>query len=319
MLAVGEWSDWLPVDFDLRVPLQSVRGMGRFYLKQMKPYVELYVSPINLDPMSPAMPVSEPDDYAAELATATGRYYTQGMPEDTKGLRTGVLTRDEFLAQARLAGDENRVQYRYVLDRFTNGLLFYYFGNVDQIAHMMWRARDPGHPAYDPAIEPRYADVIEELYVGLDRIVGETLEAIGTDGTLVVLSDHGFTSWRRSFHLNTWLKQEGFLTLANPAREDDPGFFGNVDWSRTRAYGIGLNGLYINVQGREMSGRGRARRSGAGDGRDRRKAPPDDRSGDGPACDHQGLSARAGLHRRGILRPRARSRHRLRQRHARIR
>ncbi len=88
VLAVGEWSDWLPVDFDLRVPFQSVRGMGRFYLKQMKPYVEVYVSPINFDPMSPAMPVSEPEDYAAELATATGRFYTQGMPEDTKGLRT---------------------------------------------------------------------------------------------------------------------------------------------------------------------------------------------------------------------------------------
>jgi predicted AlkP superfamily phosphohydrolase/phosphomutase len=254
VLAVGEWSDWVPVDFDLRVPLQSVRGMSRFYLKQMKPYVEVYVSPINLDPLEPAMPVSGPGDYAAELATATGRFYTQGMPEDTKGLRTGVLTRDEFLAQARLAGDENRMQYRYVLDRFKDGLLFYYFGNVDQIAHMMWRARDPGHPAHDPAIDPKYADVIEARYVGLDRIVGDTLDAIGTDGTLVVLSDHGFTSWRRSFHLNTWLKQEGFLTLANPAREDDPGFFGNVDWSRTRAYGIGLNGLYVNVQGREMSG-----------------------------------------------------------------
>jgi predicted AlkP superfamily phosphohydrolase/phosphomutase len=254
VLAVGEWTDWLPVDFSLGVPLQSVRGMTRFYLKQITPYVEVYVSPINLDPLSPALPVSEPDDYAAELATATGRFYTQGMPEDTKGLRQGVLTRDEFLAQARLAGDENRVQYRYVLDRFRDGLLFYYFGNVDQIAHMMWRAKDPGHPAHDPAIDPKYADVIEELYVGLDRIVGETLDALGPDGTLVVLSDHGFTSWRRSFHLNTWLKQEGFLTLTNPAREDDPGFFGNVNWSRTQAYGIGLNGLYINVQGREMAG-----------------------------------------------------------------
>ncbi len=254
VLAVGEWSDWLPVDFDLRVPLQSVRGMARFYLKQVKPYVEMYVSPINFDPMSPAMPVSEPAEYAAELAQATGRFYTQGMPEDTKGLRQGVLTRDEFLSQARLAGEENRIQYRYVLDRFGDGLLFYYFGNVDQIAHMMWRARDPGHPAHDPSVDPKYAEVIDELYVGLDRIVGDTLDAIGADGTLIVLSDHGFTSWRRSFHLNTWLKKQGFLALANPSREDDPGFFGNVDWARTRAYGIGLNGLYVNVQGREMSG-----------------------------------------------------------------
>ena len=254
ILAVGEWSDWVPVDFDLRVPMQSVRGMSRFYLKRIIPDIEVYVTPINLDPLAPAMPVSAPDDYAAELAAATGRFYTQGMPEDTKGLREGVFTRDEFLAQARLAGEENRRQYRYVLDGFTGGLLFYYFGNVDQIAHMMWRARDAGHPAYDAAADANYREVVDELYVGLDRIVGQTLDSLGAEDTLIVLSDHGFTSWRRSFHLNTWLKKEGFLTLANPSREDDPGFFGNVDWSRTRAYGIGLNGLYINLQGREVNG-----------------------------------------------------------------
>ena len=73
------------------------------------------------------------------------------MPEDTKALKTGVLTEAEFLAQARIAGEENLRQYRYVLDQFTGGLLFYYFGNVDQVSHMMWRARDPGHPAYNAA------------------------------------------------------------------------------------------------------------------------------------------------------------------------
>ncbi|MEX2271255.1 MAG: alkaline phosphatase family protein [Vicinamibacterales bacterium] len=254
VLAMGEWTDWLPIDFDLRLPFQTLRGMARFYLKQITPHVELYVSPINLDPMAPALPLSTPADFAEQLAAATGRFYTQGMPEDTQALKQGVLSRDEFLAQARLAGDENRVQYTHVLDHFTGGLLFYYFGNVDQVAHMMFRARDPGHPAYDAATDPDYAAVIDALYVGLDAIVGETLDAIGADDTLVVLSDHGFASWRRTFHLNSWLREEGFLTLANPAREDDPGFFGNVDWSRTRAYGVGLNGLYINVRGREMAG-----------------------------------------------------------------
>jgi predicted AlkP superfamily phosphohydrolase/phosphomutase len=254
LLKVGEWSDWVPVDFDLRVPTQSVRGICRFYLRRISPDVEVYVTPINLDPEAPALPVSVPDSYAAELAAATGRFYTQGMPEDTKSLREGVFTREEFLTQARMAGDENRRQYGYTLNRFTSGLLFYYFGNVDQIAHMMFRARDASHPARDPKIDPQYAGVIDELYVGLDRIVGETLAALGADDTLIVLSDHGFTSWRRAFHLNGWLREQGYLTVANPAVDSDPGFLLNVDWTRTRAYGLGLNGLYLNVQGREMSG-----------------------------------------------------------------
>jgi predicted AlkP superfamily phosphohydrolase/phosphomutase len=253
LLAVGEWSDWLPVSFPL-APTQSLAGEVRFYLKGLDPFFELYASPVNIDPMEPAMPVSHPDSYAAELAEATGRFYTQGMPEDTKGLKTGVLSDREFLAQARLAADENRRQYRYVLDRFDDGLLFYYFGNVDQVSHMMWRARDPKHPAYNAVTDSPNASVVDELYRGLDAIVSDTLATLGPDDLLVVMSDHGFTSWRRAFHLNSWLRDNGYLRLIDPARRDDPGFFGNVDWARTRAYAVGLNGLYVNVKGRERDG-----------------------------------------------------------------
>ena len=253
LLRVGEWSDWVPVEFEL-IPTQGVRAECRFYLKQLDPYFELYMSPPNIDPLSPALPISTPEEYAADLARATGRFYSQGMPEDTKSLKTGVLNADEFLEQARLAEDENRRQYRYVLERFTDGFLFYYFGNVDQVSHMMWRPMDPGHPGYDAEKDARYAHVVEDLYVGLDAIVGETLERLGNDDLLVVMSDHGFTSWRRAFHLNSWLRDNGYLVPLRPDWKGDPGYFANVDWSKTRAYGLGLNGLYVNLAGREKAG-----------------------------------------------------------------
>ena len=253
LLRVGEWSDWVPIEFEL-VPTQGIQAECRFYLKGLEPYFELYASPANIDPMSPALPISTPEDYAAELARATGRYYSQGMPEDTKSLKTGVLTAAEFLEQGRIAGDENRAQYKYVLDRFQDGFLFYYFGNVDQIAHMMWRPMDPQHPAYKADRDAQFAHVVEDLYAGLDAIVGDTLKQLGANDLLVVMSDHGFTSWRRSFHLNSWLRDNGYLALIDPLRRDDPGFFANVDWKRTRAYGMGLNGLYVNLEGRETSG-----------------------------------------------------------------
>jgi predicted AlkP superfamily phosphohydrolase/phosphomutase len=253
LLAVGEWSDWVPVSFPL-APTQHLKGEVRFLLKSLDPFFELYASPINIDPLGPAMPVSHPADYAADLAQATGRFYTQGMPEDTNALKTGVLTEGEFLKQAELAGEEIRRQYRHVLNRFTGGLLFYYFGNLDQVSHMMWRPRDPDHPAYDAATDAPYAGVVEELYQGFDAIVTDTLATLGPDDVLVVMSDHGFTSWRRAFHLNSWLRDAGYLVLADPDRLEDPGLFGNVDWSRTRAYAFGLNGLYLNVKGRERDG-----------------------------------------------------------------
>jgi predicted AlkP superfamily phosphohydrolase/phosphomutase len=253
VLEEGEWSDWVPLSFKL-IPTQTLRGMVRFYLREVRPTFQLYVTPVNMDPLHPAMPISTPPSFAAELAKATGRYYTQGMPEDTKALSEGILTRAEFLEQAKIAGDEILDQYHYVLDQFEEGLLFYYVGTVDLVCHMTWRSMDPDHPAYDAEKDAPFADVIPSWYERLDGVIGYTLERIDDETTLIVMSDHGFTTWRRSFHLNSWLAENGYLALRNPDIRDDPGFLLNVDWERTVAYGLGLNGLYLNLQGRERDG-----------------------------------------------------------------
>lgn len=266
VLQVGEWSDWLEVEFEM-MPTQHLRGICRMYLRALEPEFELYVSPIDHDPMAPAAPISTPPDFAAELAEAVDRFYTEGMPEDTKTLTDGVFTPDEFLAQAKIAGDEVAEQYGYVLDQYLEqpgGLLFYYFGNVDQIGHVRWRSRDPEHPVYDPELDAAHADLIPTLYEGLDAIVGQTLDrleaeaGLGDGGAdeplLIVMSDHGFASWRRAFHLNAWLLEKGYLAARSEDSYGDGGFLLNVDWERTRAYGIGFSGLYVNLRGRERDG-----------------------------------------------------------------
>jgi predicted AlkP superfamily phosphohydrolase/phosphomutase len=255
LLRVGEWSDWVPVDFAL-APSQRLRAAVRFYLKSLDPSFALYVSPLNLDPISPALPISSPSSYARDLARATGRFYTQGMPEDTKSLKGGVLTPAEFLQQARLASGENERQFRYVLDRFDDGFLFYYFGHVDQVSHMMWRAMDPGHPAYNAATDAPFRTVIPDLYAGLDAVVGRVLDRMRRDDLLIVMSDHGFASWRRTFNLNAWLRDNGYLSVRDESagEPDAASMLSHIDWRRTRAYGLGLNGLYVNLRGREAYG-----------------------------------------------------------------
>lgn len=253
LLQEGEWSDWVPVSFDL-VPTQTLPVQARFYLKQVRPHLTLYVSPLNFDPLAPALPISTPDSYAAELARATGRYYTQGMPENTGALAAGVFSPDEFLAQAKIAGQEVLDQFPYVLRRFDRGLLFYYEGNTDLVSHMMWRPLDPGHPAYDPVKDPPYADAVPSAYEEADKLVTYALDHMGEDTLLIAMSDHGFTSWRRTFHLNAWLHQNGYLAVKDESLPAGRELLTNVDWTRTRAYGFGLNSLYVNLQGREKDG-----------------------------------------------------------------
>ena len=259
LLTVGEWTDWVPVSLDLGlcgrlVMNPAIPAMARFYLKSVRPEFELYVSPLNLDPMQPVMPISTPADYAARLAAATGRFYTQGMPEDTKAVEGGVLDRAVFMDLVHHTLGELVTQYRQVLADWRGGLLFYYFGSVDQASHVMWDTLDPGHPRYDPEESPRFADAIPGLYGALDEVVGYTLDHLPPDTTVIVMSDHGFTSWRRVFHLNTWLLDHGYLAVHDRERASTVKSFNGVDWSRTRAYGLGINALYLNVRGREKDG-----------------------------------------------------------------
>jgi len=258
VLEAGEWSAWVPVEFEFKVgvlPMHTLQAQARFYLRSVRPELEFYVSPINYDPYSPEVPMSHPESFATDLARLYGdRYYTQGMPEETNALRERVITQGEFLAQAALVEQELVEQYELLLDEFQDGLFFYYFGNTDLVSHMMWHTLDPEHPAYDAERDARFAEVIPDLYRMADRVVGYTLEHKGDDTTLVVMSDHGFASWRRSFSVNTWLEKNGYLKLRGPYLENDPGMYVNVDWSGTRAYGLGINGLYVNERGRERNG-----------------------------------------------------------------
>jgi predicted AlkP superfamily phosphohydrolase/phosphomutase len=253
ILSEGEWSDWVPVSFKM-MPLVSVSGIVRFYLKSARPEFELYMSPVQIDPMSPAMPISTPSDYSAELARAIGRYYTQGIAEETWALNEGRLNEKEYLEQSEFVLEQTRKMLDYELDRFKWGLFFCYFSTTDCLQHMFWRATDPQHPLYDPEIAAQYGGTIEYYYARMDSILGHAVERMGADATVIVLSDHGFTSFRRNFHLNTWLYENGYIALRDDFRGTSDEFFENVDWSGTKAYALGINGLYINQIGREKEG-----------------------------------------------------------------
>jgi predicted AlkP superfamily phosphohydrolase/phosphomutase len=263
LLNAGEWSDWVPLRLETGFPGSALLGalglptslpaMVRFHLEQVHPELELYVTPLNIDPLDPVNPISAPRDFAARLAEACGRFYTTGIPEDTAALRAGALDEDRFLRQVRDLLAERAAQYRQALRHFDEGFLFFYFGHVDQLSHVFWRDRDPDHPGRRPGESQRYGTVIEDAYVQMDGLVGEALGILEGDDTLIVMSDHGFGSFRRAFNLNSWLVERGFMTLPEQARGASA-YLEGVDWPRTRAYALGLNALYVNLAGREAQG-----------------------------------------------------------------
>ncbi len=254
LLKQGEWSDWVPLRFAYIPHLVSAAGMVRFFVKNVHPKLQVYCSPINVDPLEPALPIASPAGFSEEMAQAVGRFYTQGLPADTKALSLKVLEDEEFFSQAKLVLEESMRAMEYGLKRFEEGVFFFYFSSIDQCSHMLMRAMDVHHPLYDPHASPEIKGAIRYLYQRMDEALGVAQRFVDNRTVLIALSDHGFSKFYREFQLSTWLVEQGFMTLTDPARMEDSQFFDYVDWGKTKAYPIGFNGLYLNLRGRDKNG-----------------------------------------------------------------
>jgi predicted AlkP superfamily phosphohydrolase/phosphomutase len=241
----GEYSPWIRLAFRA-LPGVTVHGIARFLVTDTEPEFSLYVTPIQIDPEAPALPISHPSYYAVYLAKLLGSYATAGMAEDTWALNEGVIDEAAFLEQAYLTLAEREAMFENALARTSHGVVACVVDTSDRVQHMFFRHMDKEGNAWQNG-------VIRDMYERMDRLAGKAMAAVDESSILFVLSDHGFCHFRRGVNLNSWLLQNGYLALADGATQGGR-YFEGVDWSRTRAYCLGLSGLYLNLQGREPTG-----------------------------------------------------------------
>ena len=259
ILQQGEWSGWQQLRFKIAMPRflpdDEITGICRFYLQQVHPEFRLYISPINIDPSAPGgQRISEPPDFVTQVSDDIGLFATTGFQEDHKALSNRVFTEDEYLDQANYVLAERMKLFDYAVNNYDDGLLFFYFSSTDLQAHMFFWDSNEKHPARSADDAVKYHGVVEDLYARMDAVVGDIVKRYGEKATIMVMSDHGFCTFRRQFNLNTWLRENGYMGPSScgglfPGPRDVP-----VDWKVTRAFGMGLNGLYINQCGREREG-----------------------------------------------------------------
>jgi len=251
-LKVGDYSEWIPVKFKAVVGF-SAHGICRFYLKEVAPEVEVYVTPVNIDPGRPDLPISHPVTYSIYLAKLFGPYATLGLAEDTWALNEKVLDDRAFLAQCYANHDDRERMLFDALEKTQQGLCACVFDTTDRVQHMFWRYLEDDHPAAREVPCDQRPPVIQDLYARMDELIGRVMKQIDDHTMLMIVSDHGFKSFARCVNLNAWLHQNGYLALM-PGKTESGDWFDDVDWSRTRAYTMGLNGLYLNLKGREREG-----------------------------------------------------------------
>ncbi len=244
-------SRWVKLEF--KAGLVTVAGIAQWVLEDTAP-LKLYLSPINIDPEKPSMPVSHPKIFSVYLAKLLGSFATLGMAEDTWSLNERVLSEGNFVDQVYRTQEERERIFFNTLGKVREGLIVQVFETTDRIQHMFWRyLPDSGSPAERPSREPRVTASILESYRAMDAFLEKLFARMRPDDLLMIVSDHGFSAFNRGFHLNSWLHREGYLVLKDGKKESGK-WYADVDWSRSRAYGQGLNGIFLNVKGRESQG-----------------------------------------------------------------
>ena len=247
ILNVGEWRRWEEIHF-LKTPFgPSMAVMARFLLHNVRPDVEIYMTPLNFIPTNSPVPVSEPPEFAAEIGEAIGPYHTQGFAEAFNARKQLMMTDEEYRIQSHEILEESVEMMDYALDRFEDGVLFFYYSSTDLQAHIFWWDSDEKHPVRTSEDAKKYMQVVESVYERMDAALGKCRRKLGDDVTFIVMSDHGFCNFKRCVGLNTWLQKEGYLSAKRNLIAD-------ADWAKTRAYGLGLNGLYLNLEDREKMG-----------------------------------------------------------------
>jgi predicted AlkP superfamily phosphohydrolase/phosphomutase len=251
LLKEGQWSRWIELDFELSKPGfdKHISGICRFYLQEFSPNFRLYVTPINSDPSDSYLKVTEPPEFIEQVSDELGLFYTTGFQEDHKALTNKVFTDAEFVLQAGMVLEERLNLLNYALENYDDGLLFFYFSSTDLQAHMFWWDSPDAHPARSAAEAKECFAHLEKIYEKMDDVVGDILKRYDSQATIIVLSDHGFANFKRQFDLNAWLKENGYIQPV-----DCRSLLVDVIWSGTRAYGLGMNGLYLNLKGRERDG-----------------------------------------------------------------
>ncbi len=259
-LKLLEWSDWIILDFKIN-PILHLKGMCRFYFVSLHPRFGLYMSPLHFHPSNERLRFSFPKDWAAILANKFGLFKTMGWAIDTWTITANLVGEDHFLQDMYFTANQYEKMMIELIKEGNYDLYVHIFEFTDRVQHIMWRFYDEGHPLYNKEKAEKYGKSIEEAYIKIDKIIGEAISVLPPKTLLMVMSDHGFASFRRGINYNTWFVKNGFMTLKgqNEVKTLDDlfgegDFFQNVDWSQTKAYAIGLGAIYINLKGREPEG-----------------------------------------------------------------
>jgi predicted AlkP superfamily phosphohydrolase/phosphomutase len=231
----NKWTDWITLSFSAGF-MRKIQGTFKAFVQETNPF-EMFVTSLQIDPENPSLDISNPKEYSKTIVEEIKqKYYTLGIAEETDGLNDGIISPETFLAQAKEIDAEKEKIFWNEFEKFEEGIFAFVFDSSDRIQHMFWQSDKK---------------IIEDYLIEKDKLIGKVLKKIDDKTQLIILSDHGFTEYDYSINVNKFLEQEGYLKTKSEKTKYP---FENIDWSKTKAYSVGFNSIYLNLEGRESQG-----------------------------------------------------------------
>jgi predicted AlkP superfamily phosphohydrolase/phosphomutase len=234
VLAFGKWSPIFEVNFKMGF-LVNIRAITQAIVTNTNGKISIYFLPLQIHPLHSVWHYGASKSFIKDSWNNAGPFLTLGWPQDTTALEEGCITDDQFLDLCQSVFDTRKKVFYHHLANMKEGVLAGIFDCLDRVQHMFLRDRE---------------DIVLDWYHKLDEFVGDVKNKIPKDTRFLVMSDHGFSVYKHKVHLNRWLAENGYLTYKN----NEDGNLANVNWEQTKAYAVGLNSIYLNINGREGKG-----------------------------------------------------------------
>ena len=147
--------------------------------------------------------------------------------------------RSEFVADAHETVERRHEAFMHYIEQDDWDLFFGVYMTTDRVNHFLFEDYERDGP---------YREEFLEFYRTIDEYIGEIRQTLPDDVTLVVASDHGFTTLDYEVNCNRWLQQEGWLSV-----QDDPAELADIA-DDAKAYSLTPGRFYLNLEGREPRG-----------------------------------------------------------------
>jgi predicted AlkP superfamily phosphohydrolase/phosphomutase len=201
-----------------------------------------------------------PKEIGGELEVGLGRWWAEA-----DGDKLEDFHEETFLSEIYQTLETRFRVANYLMTKEWN-LFVLVIMETDWVQHFLWGEKDR---------------CLLPLYMKIDGMIGQFMEFLKDEDSILILSDHGFGTVRKTFYMNVWLREKGFLVSrrerGSSRRNLDMGFFHRekepfiiqkikgiwskkrfeIHWGKTQAYFINTGygyGIRINLMGREPEG-----------------------------------------------------------------